>query len=432
MTVALLEGREPSKSGAEVVANSSTSTAVTESLMALLLDGVSDGVENGAKGKTPRIDIRLSLNGGSIEAVVPEAVSHVTVVDGEPEHKRLCRRTVAKFTAPLNWDSAAAKAQTGGSQETTTETPDSKSSRLLDFVFAAGDRGRPFDQIRDRFGDSKLTNHLIRKLLEDQKIFLLGRNEPRYVHWAHLRLWLIHVKDPKNHQRNESSSCSNAATASTDDEVVFKRRRLSLAVSAESFEKLTRTQSMATDSGSSAFERLADDEKSQNKDYYFIPQPWICESGVIKTNFFTHLIQSACSMISRLSGSPMDVLACQYRHILSPVSFRILCHFLHDVKVVQISRVVYNTKCSLFSKPDPVIYLGDQFLLAPARELSLSLEPQFVSRMNTLFACLSESFGHTPEEPSPYVKFTRCRAPRDANVLCKQAEEGQGEADLET
>ena len=74
MTVALLEGAD----GANTTSN------ITESLMDVLLESVGGGSvgEQTVKGKTPRIDIRLSLNGGSVMAVAPTQSTHVPVVDG--------------------------------------------------------------------------------------------------------------------------------------------------------------------------------------------------------------------------------------------------------------------------------------------------------------------------------------------------------------
>ncbi len=72
-------------------------------------------------------------------------------VSGETEHKRLCRRVIAKFTGRLNWDSTAAKSLTGGQNTQTppvAESGDAKAGRMLNFIFAAGDLGRPFDQIK--------------------------------------------------------------------------------------------------------------------------------------------------------------------------------------------------------------------------------------------------------------------------------------------
>lgn len=92
VTVALLEARSsssgPSAANGAAVAPKKTAVdgiqgnSVAESLMALLLER--PGVDATIKGKTPRIDIRLSLNGGSIEACAPGNVPHVTVVDGRP------------------------------------------------------------------------------------------------------------------------------------------------------------------------------------------------------------------------------------------------------------------------------------------------------------------------------------------------------------
>lgn len=72
MTVALLEG----------VDGSNASSTITESLMDILLEGVGGVGGRAIKGKTPRIDIRLSLNGGSVEAVAPSTQTHITVIDG--------------------------------------------------------------------------------------------------------------------------------------------------------------------------------------------------------------------------------------------------------------------------------------------------------------------------------------------------------------
>ncbi|VDK32664.1 unnamed protein product [Taenia asiatica] len=431
MTVALLEGAD----------GSNTTSTITESLMDILLESVGGVGGRAIKGKTPRIDIRLSLNGGSVEAVAPSTQTHITVIDGEPEHKKICRRALAKFLAPLNWDAAAAKAMTSEScipksTDNAPATADDRYGRVLEFVFSAGDLGRTFDQLQDRFSDSKTTSHVLRRLMDDQKIFMLGLAEPRYVHWAHLRLWLVHVKDPKSHhqqncnQQHQDCSSSDPKIMAPSDgkEEGPRRKRLTLAVSSVSLAALERS----SESPLPIISNSCTDEKepliktaSQRTDYFFIPQPWICESGSVKSCFFIHLLLSICSMISRLSGAPMDVLATQYRHILSPVSFRLLCHLLHDTKVIRVTRVVYSKKCTLFSKPESVIYPGDQLLLAPSAELSVALEAHFVSRMNTLVTCATELLGLPPPdsaklEAAPYVQFARCRLPRDATVLQPQ------------
>ncbi|EUB61130.1 General transcription factor 3C polypeptide [Echinococcus granulosus] len=436
MTVALLEG----------VDGSNAASTITDSLMDILLEGVGGVGERTVKGKTPRIDIRLSLNGGSVEAVAPSTQTHITVVDGEPEHKKICRRALAKFTAPLNWDAASARkitseSFTSKSTDNAPATADDRSSRVLEFIFVAGDLGRTFDQMQDRFSDSKATSHVLHRLMDEQKIFMLGLAEPRYVHWAHLRLWLVHVKDPKSHhqqscnqqqqQQDRNSSDSKIMTPSKGEEEGPRRRRLTLAVNSVSLEALERSSEsplpiISNSCTDAATEKAPlDQTTSERTDYFFIPQPWICESGSIKPCFFIHLLLSICSMISRFSGAPMDVLATQYRHILSPVSFRLLCHLLHDTKVIRVTRVVYSKRCTIFSKPEPVICLGDHLLLAPSAELSVALEAHFVSRMNTLVTCAAELFGlPTPDSAelaaAPYVQFARCRLPRDATVLRPQ------------
>ena len=203
---------------------------------------------------------------------------------------------------------------------------------------------------------------------------MLGLVEPRYIHWAHLRLYLVHVKG--HHQNNISNNnqsgqldCSGGE--SKEDEAIVKgpkRRRLNLAVSSASLEALSLMNSPPEEASNSAtpgyvillyslllnfllFTRVEDtvnknvsldsltdllppSKRLQSKDasseartdYFFIPQPWISEKGTVKAAFFTHLLLSICSMILRFSGSPLDVLAAQYHHILSPVSFRLLCH----------------------------------------------------------------------------------------------------------
>ncbi|KAL5108734.1 hypothetical protein TcWFU_003447 [Taenia crassiceps] len=434
MTVALLEG----------VDGSNTTSTITESLMDILLEGVGGAGGRAIKGKTPRIDIRLSLNGGSVEAVAPSTQTHITVIDGEPEHKKICRRALAKFLAPLNWDAATAKAMTSESciSQSASKAPattDDRYSRVLEFVFSAGDLGRTFDQLQDRFSDSKATSHVLHRLMDDQKIFMLGLAEPRYVHWAHLRLWLVHVKDPKSHhqqdrnqeQQDRSDSNLKVMAPSEGKEERPRRKRLALAVNSVSLAALERSSVPPLSNISNSCAGTATEKEPLKKttalctDYFFIPQPWVSESGSVKSCFFIHLLLSICSMISRLSGASMDFLATQYRHILSPVSFRLLCHLLHDTKVIRVTRVVYSKKCTLFSKPEPVIYPGDQLLLAPSAELSVALEAHFVSRINTLVTCATELLGLPPPDSAelvaaPYTQFARCRLPRDATVLRPQ------------
>lgn len=102
---------------------------------------------------------------------VLESLQPALFLAGEPEHKRLCRRVIAKFTSRLNWDAISAKALTSTKQEnintsdnyqpftrlpaanpssSTPETPspDPKTARLANFIFAAGDLGRTFDLIK--------------------------------------------------------------------------------------------------------------------------------------------------------------------------------------------------------------------------------------------------------------------------------------------
>ncbi|VDM33531.1 unnamed protein product [Hydatigera taeniaeformis] len=438
MTVALLEGAD----------GSNATSAITESLMDVLLESVGGVGGRTVKGKTPRIDIRLSLNGGSVEAVAPSAQTHISVIDGEPEHKKICRRVLAKFFAPLNWNAAAAKAMAGesgtsNSTNNASANTDDKSIRVLDFIFAAGDLGRTLDQLQDRFSDSKMTSHIVRRLLDDQKIFMLGLTEPRYVHWAHLRLWLVHVKDPKSqHQQNSNQQELHQDRSTSDLKIMAppvgkegpRRKRLALAVSSDSLAALERSsESQLSNSSNGCIDAgtekgLLNRTKSDRMDYFFIPQPWICESGNIKPCFFIHLLLSICSMISRLSGAPMDVLATQYRHILSPVSFRLLCH-VGDLQLfycfTPYTAIAFKAKLRISEMSDNVSVLSDQLLLAPSAELSVVLESHFVSRMNTLVTCATELLGLPPPDSAelaaaPYVQFARCRLPRDATVLRAQ------------
>ncbi|KAM7535413.1 hypothetical protein Aperf_G00000092131 [Anoplocephala perfoliata] len=421
--------------------NSNSNSVINESLLNMFLDvGSGDettGPKSGmaVKGKTPRIDIRLSLNGGSVEAVAPSTSAHVIAVDGEPEHKKLCRRALLRFLAPLDWDAAKAKELTKESNSRYSATPnasaaDDKMARMLDFIFCAAELGRTLDQMRDRFSDSKLTTHTLRRLMDDQKVFMVGLNEPRFVHWAHLRLWLVHVRDPKQSRGGSGEKTSVEVFGEEAINGTPLPRKIALAVNVPHLEALERGSSERSVSlADSTTKRSPEQQKTslpaKRADYYFLPQPWISESGAIKSCFFTHLLCSICSFVSRLSGAPMDVLAEQYRHILSPVSFRILCMLLHEVKVVRITRVVGSRKCSLFSTPEPMIYLGDQVYLAPAAELSVTLEPNFLSRMNALIACASELLNMpTPDSPetvaTTYDRFARCRAPRTSSILVPQ------------
>ena len=85
MTVALLEG----------VDAGNPKQSITESLMDVLLESVGGGGGGGGatvKGKTPRIDIRLSLNGGSVLAVAPSSSTHVSVVDGKNAPQLYCSK----------------------------------------------------------------------------------------------------------------------------------------------------------------------------------------------------------------------------------------------------------------------------------------------------------------------------------------------------
>ncbi|VDN99318.1 unnamed protein product [Rodentolepis nana] len=445
MTVKLLK--------AEGNKHKNSSTGIKEPLLNMYLDGgsadegpgpSSSGPNRSMKGKTPRIDIRLSLNGGCVEAVAPSTSCHVTVVDGEPEHKKLCKRVLSKFLAPLNWDAAKAKELTkelGAGYASPSSGGDDKVNRMLEFIFGAGESGRLLDQMRDRFSDSKVTIHTLRRLMDDQKVFLVGLNEPRLVHWAHLRLWLVHVRDPKLTSKSSSDNSVKLTTEKTPSKSILPVR-MTLAVNTSQLEALERNATSTpskkrvsfSDFGNALEEptsSISSPLKSghERSDYYFIPQPWINESGSFKSCFFTHLLLSICSFISRLSGGTMDYLAEQYRHILSPVSFRILCMMLYEIKAIRIIRVVGSKKCSLFSKLQPVIYLGDQVYLAPASELSVSLEPNFLSRVNVLIQCASEMLNiPTPDAPetmaATYDRFARCRTPRSSTILVPQQSHG--------
>lgn len=150
MTVKLLkaEGKKHKNNG---------SAGIRDSLLNMYLDvGSADegpgpsssGPTRAMKGKTPRIDIRLSLNGGCVEAVAPSTSSHVTVVGGEPEHKKLCRRVLSKFLAPLNWDAAKAKELTKGQNRNASTGGDDKLKRMSEFILGAGELGRTLDQMR--------------------------------------------------------------------------------------------------------------------------------------------------------------------------------------------------------------------------------------------------------------------------------------------
>ncbi|VUZ53633.1 unnamed protein product, partial [Hymenolepis diminuta] len=439
MTVKLLkaEGKKHKNNG---------SAGIKDSLLNMYLDvGSADegpgpsssGPTRAMKGKTPRIDIRLSLNGGCVEAVAPSTSSHVTVVSGEPEHKKLCKRVLSKFLAPLNWDAAKAKELTKGQNRNASTGGDDKLKRMLEFILGAGELGRTLDQMRDRFSDSRVTIHTLRRLMDDQKVFLVGLNEPRFVHWAHLRLWLVHVRNPKLSSKSSSNNLDNLTNGEAANKSMLPVR-MTLAVNPSRLEALeqrvTSTPSKKRVSfasfGKSPTKPTATSSNSspngcECSDYYFIPQPWISESGAVKSCFFTHLLLSICSFVSRLSGGTMDYLAKQYRNILSPVSFRILCMMLFEIKALRITRVVGSKKCSLFSKLEPVIYLGDQVYLAPASELSVTLEPNFLSRMNALIQSASELLNiPTPDAPetmaTTYDRFARCRAPRSATILVPQ------------
>lgn len=77
---------------------------------------------------------------------------------------------------------------------------------------------------------------------------MLGLAEPRYVHWAHLRLWLVHVKDPKSHhqqdcnqQQDHSSSYPKIMAPSEGKVEGPKRKRLTLAVNSVSLAALERS-----------------------------------------------------------------------------------------------------------------------------------------------------------------------------------------------
>lgn len=151
MTVKLLK--------AEGKKHNNSKSIINESLLNMYLEpGSGDEAADlnssrGVKGKTPRIDIRLSLNGGSVEAVAPSMSTHVTVVDGEPEHKKLCRRVLLRFLAPLHWDAAKAKELIRESNNRASIAPyastaDDKATRMLDFIFCAVELGRTLDQMR--------------------------------------------------------------------------------------------------------------------------------------------------------------------------------------------------------------------------------------------------------------------------------------------
>nr|VZH97029.1 unnamed protein product [Spirometra erinaceieuropaei] len=167
-------------------------SSISDALLAII--GTDFGAT--AKGKSPRIDVRLSVNGGYIEARYKPDTARtlaIPVVCCDSTYKDVCMAVFAKFLEPLIWRSGQCVAAP-------TATASNK-ARLLAFISSGADLGRKTSEIATEFGDTAETCSLLQTLVDESLVFMLGLTEPRYVHRANLRLWLVHVKDPEARQQ---------------------------------------------------------------------------------------------------------------------------------------------------------------------------------------------------------------------------------------